>query len=402
MKKINQLLFIILVLLSSVFGVNQDGEKFRIIEEDGVPVSVNPDHPVPGKNSPRNIVFTEELTIGAADGDQNYLFSELIKYTVDDKGNVYVLDCRQYTVKKFDNSGKYMLSFGRRGPGPGEFLHPIEVKFLPNGRIVVFELESQKFSYFSREGHFISSKRFQGRMYPQYYGLSSGNFIATRIIYGDDKTTVITGLFNDNSKIAFSFYKKETGPYQGFNQSDPDARAKGIARILSKAAFRKETKIAIDQKENIYYAFTGKYEIKIYSPEAKLKKIIRTLLPLLPVEEKDREDFLKFGTQDITTWRSMDKGLKNKIKGLIKFPRKKPAFLEMVCMDNGYLMVIRDKEFYRNSLINIFDHDGRLIIEKRLPIFIKEGLCRKGRIYSIYEDEDGYQFIKRYRYKMQK
>jgi hypothetical protein len=381
--------------------VKQDREKFRIIEEDSVPVSVNPDHPVPVKTSPGNIAFTEDLTIGAADGDQNYIFSDSIKYTVDDKGNVYVLDCRQYTVKKFDNRGKYMLSFGRRGQGPGEFVHPVEVKFLPNGRIVVFELESQKFSCFSTEGHFIASKRFQGRIYPPYFGLSSGNFIATRIIYEDDKTTVITGLFNNNSKMLASFYKKETGPYQLINRSDPDERAKEIARILSKAAFRKETKIAIDQKENIYYAFTEKYEIKIYSPEAKLKKIIRTLLPLLPVEEKDREDFLKFGPQDITTWRSMDKGLKNKIKSLIKFPSKKPAFLEMLCMDNGYLMVIRDRETYRNSLINIFDHDGRLIIERRLAFVIKEGLCRKGRIYSIYEDEDGYKFIKRYRYKMQ-
>lgn len=401
MKKICQILFIILVLFLSVFSEKQHKSEFRLIEENGVPVAENPDHPVPAKNSPKNIVFTEDLRIGTADGDPNYIFSELIKYTVDDKQNVYVLDCRQFTVRKFNNSGKYMLSFGRRGQGPGEFVHPVEIRFLPDGRIVVFELESQRFSYFSKEGRFISSKRFQGHIYPPYYGLSTGSFIATRIVYEDVKTIVITGIFDYDSKMTTSFYKKEMPPYQQYNQRDIDARAKGIARMLSKAAFRKETEIAIDHEENIYYAFTGKYEIRIYSPQAKLKKVIRTRLPLLPVEEKDREDFLKFGTQDITTWRRMDKGLKKKIRSLIKFPDRKPAFLAIVPMDSGYLMVIRDGEFYRNSLIDIFDNTGRLIIEKRLSFHIKGGLCRKGKLYSIYEDEDGYQFIKRYSYKIQ-
>jgi len=63
-------------------------------------------------------------------------------------------------------------------------------------------------------------------------------------------------------------------------------------------------------------------------------------------------------------------------------------------------MVIRDGRFKQNSLIDIFDPQGRFIIEKRLTFSLKDSLCSRGKIYSIYEDEEGCLLIKDYSYRL--
>ena len=393
-------IFLLLIFLLFYGCGHQRGqEECRIIEEDGIPVAANSDHPLPKKDGPHDIIFTEDLTIGARGGDPHYIFSDLISYTVDDEGCIYVLDSRQQIVKKFDPQGRYLLSFGKRGQGPGEFVHPVAIRFIPKGQLVVFELESQKYSFFDKNGQFIGSNKFQSLMYPPYFGFSNGDFIATKVEYGNEKTLIIEGLFNSKSELLFSFYQRLRAPLKAYPRNDPNARAKRLAAMLSRNAFQPRTEIAVDKEENIYFAFTDKYEIKIYSVEAKLKTIIKTNLSRLPVEDRDRQDFLNFGPKDITTWRTMDKGLKNKIMSLIKFPEKKPAFIEIVPMENNYLMVIRDGWFRHNSLIDIFDPQGRFIIEKRLPFCLKDSLCSQAKLYSIYEDEEGYLLIKGYCYR---
>jgi len=51
------------------------------------------------------------------------------------------------------------------------------------------------------------------------------------------------------------------------------------------------------------------------------------------------------------------------------------------------------------TLIDIFDFEGRFIIEKRLSFCIKKGICKGGRLYTIYEDDDGNQYVKCYGYR---
>lgn len=66
----------------------------------------------------------------------------------------------------------------------------------------------------------------------------------------------------------------------------------------------------------------------------------------------------KNGPRDISTWSTMNEKMKQKIKNLIRFAATKPAFLEIIPMDNDFIMVLRDGEFGHNALINIFDSQG--------------------------------------------
>jgi len=402
MKKFILLLLILsflFLLTSSLKGIN---DEFRIVKENGIPVALNPAHPIPLKSSPKDITFTEDLTIGDVEGDPHYVFSEFISYTVDDEENIYVLDWRGKTVRKFDKKGRYLLSFGSEGQGPGEFTFPEEIRLLSNGHLMIFEGETQKFSCFTQEGKFVNGGRFVKLMSSPYFGFSSGNFIATNIQYESKRTVMITGLFDEKSELLASLHEREREPYKPWpSQDDVSARARRIAEAFSSIVFRPSVVLAVDLKENLYFAFTDKYEIKAYSSDGQLKKTLRTELPMLLVEKKDRDGYKNYWLpRDISTWSSMSKQFQNKIKSLIKFPDKKPAFLNIIPMDNNYLMVVRDRSFAQDSLIDIFDPSGRFIIEKKLNFNTNSGLCIGGKLYTIHEDEDGNQYVKRFSYTL--
>lgn len=381
-----------------------DQDEFRVLKKDRVLVALNPDHPVPAKNSPRDISFAEELTLGKVKGNPHYVFSEYISFTVDGKGNIYVLDLREKSVRKFDKKGNYQLTIGCEGQGPGEFTFPKEIRYLADGYIIVFEGETQKFSYFTVDGDFVKSGRFKNLLLAPYFGLSNGNFIATNVLRDSKKAALVTGVFDANSELIFALHEQELEPYKPWpRQDDVDARTKRLAEMWSKRAFRSETVTALDVDENIYFAFSENYEIKVYSSNGELKRVIKTELPFLPVEKKDRSRFMDdLLPRDISTWNTMSKQMQNKIKSLIKFPSKKPAFLSIIPMDKDFVMVVRDGNYGLDSLIDIFDSSGRFIIEKKLGFNIKEGICRGDKLYSLHEDEVGNQFVKRYSYKFLK
>lgn len=401
MRKLNLILYCFLILFS--LGFNAEKKEFRIIKENGVPVAVNPDFPIPAKNGPKDIVFREELVLGSTEGDPHTTFGEFISYTVDGQENIYILDRRAKTVRKFGPKGDYLLSFGKAGQGPGEFIDPEEIRLLPNGHLIIFEGESQKFSTFNLKGDFVKSGRFFKLMYSPYFGLSNGNFIATHVQYEPQKTVVITGLFSIKSELLSALHQRETKPLQPWPRNDPDARAKRLAETMSRTAFQRTAVVALDAKEAIYFAFSDKYEIKVYSTEAKLKRMIRTSLPLRPVTKRDQEDFLNIWVpRDISTWDTMNEKMKKKIKDLIRFEATKPAFLEIIPMDNDFIMVLRDGTLGQNALVNIFDSQGRFIIEKDLPFPLQNGLSKGKKLYTIFEDKDGYKFVKRYCFQFTK
>jgi hypothetical protein len=374
----------------------QAGDEFKTIEENGVTTAINPDHPIPVKDNPRDIFFTEELRIGSKEGDPNYIFGEFISYAVDDEGNVYVLDWREKTVKKYDRFGKFLLSFGGSGQGPGEFSSPSEMRYLPGGHLIVFEGENQKYTCFTKEGSLTRTGRFEKLMFPPYFCFASGNYIAMNVLRDQETTTHIIGIFDEKSELIKPLHqmqRRTDPPWPRGN--DPDSRARRFAETFSRIAFKPSLVMALNESEQIYFANTDRFEIKIARSDGRLIRIIKADLPFLPLRAKDRRAFLDYRLpKDISTWNTMEKNLQEKIKRMIEFPETKPAFLSLIPMDDNYLLVVREGEYRQDALIDIFDPEGRFIIEKRLAFNIRNGICKGGRLYTIYEDDDGYQFIK--------
>ena len=84
--------FLCAVLIDAV-GVCPAGTRLALFIPDG---QSKPDS-APAQI--KAVVFKEELSIGVAEGDENYMFGSSVVFNVDDRGNIFALDWDSKHVK---------------------------------------------------------------------------------------------------------------------------------------------------------------------------------------------------------------------------------------------------------------------------------------------------------------
>jgi hypothetical protein len=92
-----------------------------------------------------------ERDIGAETGPEEYTFGMIAGIALASGGSIYVLDAMAPNVRVYSPQGRHMLTFGRSGGGPGEFVRPLRIEVdsvvrvfdMPQNRITVFSLDGQ-------------------------------------------------------------------------------------------------------------------------------------------------------------------------------------------------------------------------------------------------------------------
>jgi len=100
------------------------------------------------------VSFREDLTIGVKEGDENYMFgSRFLYFNVDDDGNIYAVDWDKKKIQKYGPDGKYLLTIGRHGQGPGEFGNIWVPHFDKDRHLYVRDIVNHKVSFFDLNGN---------------------------------------------------------------------------------------------------------------------------------------------------------------------------------------------------------------------------------------------------------
>lgn len=107
------------------------------------------------KSSRQTFTFEKVYEIGMSVDDENYIFGSINDVEVDSWGNIYVLDGKMTRIVKFDRDGKFILRFGKKGQGPGEFGFP-ESMVLDSDRNI-YVLSSGKVLVFDENGKYLQS-----------------------------------------------------------------------------------------------------------------------------------------------------------------------------------------------------------------------------------------------------
>lgn len=368
--------------------------------EDGVVIS-NPKTP----ELNLRIVFTEELSIGEVEGDENYMFGQNIFFNTDEDGNFYVSDLATYRILKYNPDGKYLLSIGREGQGPGEFGSLSFIGFDKDKNIYTNDVVNNRISFFDKEGKYLRQIRMTER-YP-FVVFNSKNFIiANKRTISEEgnvqKLTHLYGLFDSEFNLVTELFKDEiemplpTGV-------DASSLGEYIAKVFSISAFRPQVITALADNDSIYLGYPDKYEINVYSPEGKLVKKINRDSDPIPVRNKDKESFVKIVSENLPAIITDD--IKEKAFQNIKYPKHKPAYQGLTLMENGWLAVIVDSVEDEYTLIDIFDQEGKYIAHFKTPVpaeGIWAGLLffKNGKAYSVVTEDD-YKFVKRYSIEIQ-
>jgi hypothetical protein len=359
-----------LVLFLSIFMMfvscraQKAGWKGTIEEENGITVVKNPDAPIYSEDM---FSMEEELAIGEAEGKEEYMFQRISTFAVNEAGDIYVLDYQAKHIKVFNKNGQYIKTFGRPGQGPGEFQIPRSLICTNQKEIVVGGIN--RMSYFTLAGEFVKSVPVVAAMITTVDIDSSGNILCYDIVM--DKGVYELKKFDPDFKYLFSY---GTSPLQTAAQ-----RAGG-----GRNPFFSLLRWDVINGDQIVcgYAVEG-YKIKIYDDSGNLIKRI----------EKDY-------TPLEVTQREVDERIANyrpEMKKNLDIPKYFPPFRWMISDDEGriYVWTYERAPDGEGFYYNIFDAEGKYIFKvlfKTRPHEIK-----KNKFYTIEEDEDGFQYVKRYR-----
>ncbi|MCK5036556.1 MAG: hypothetical protein KAS73_11730 [Candidatus Sabulitectum sp.] len=108
----------------------------------------------------RSLVIVD--SIGVELGDPDYVFGSIEATAHTAEGNILVLDRPACSVVEYTPEGDFVRRMGRSGSGPGEFLNPLAMNRLGDGRIAIFDINNGGlFTYFA-------SGEYQGKTDVQY------------------------------------------------------------------------------------------------------------------------------------------------------------------------------------------------------------------------------------------
>ncbi len=134
---------------------------------------------------------------------------------------------------------------------------------------------------------------------------------------------------------------------------------------------------------NIVYGYPKDYELQIINPEGEIiKKIFKDYDPV-EITEEEKEERTKDAPAGIT----------------FDFSKYHSAYYRLTLDDQGRIFVQtwKKKKGEEGNYHDVFDSEGRYMAK----IFLKATphVWKKGKLYTIEEDEEGYQSVKRYKVK---
>ena len=151
--KVGLTLFLIFTFLCCS---SQKAEWQGSIEEvDGVMVVKNPKEPMyEGK------LFTleEEFSIDTErDEIASFGLTDIMHFDVDSNGNIYCLNemSNEKFIVKFNKNSNFIISFGRKGQGPGDMNRPYHLELNHQEQIVVTDYLARKLLFFDNEGSYL-------------------------------------------------------------------------------------------------------------------------------------------------------------------------------------------------------------------------------------------------------
>ncbi len=287
-------------------------------------------------------------------GNENVIFGKISSLAQDREGNLYVADIKNYKVFKFSPDGKLLLSFGKKGEGPGDFKFRFYVAVSKQNQLVISEGYSI-ISYFDTEGKFLRKIDFRRS------GLLKR---VTDLRYIDDH------LF-----LGFS-WKKETGFFVLVSLK-PQLKILN-PNLLTESTLESYKGVTLGDKRvsaESFFASSGKYaavaenytyRVKVLDRQGTVIRTLRRKAERTRFSGKEREHLID---ELVLSDNSIPPGLK---KGLIKhlIPYEKVIIMGLAVSDK-HVFVERVKEDITGEdlpvPVDVFSIEGEFLGAVGLP-----------------------------------
>jgi sugar lactone lactonase YvrE len=193
--------------------------------------------------------------------DENVAFNLPSDVALDKDGNIYILDSGNHRIQKFGPDGQYLATIGRKGQGPGEFVYPESIDIDESGFIYVSDPNNQKIQVLTPEGK--ESRTI--RMIDEQPGVVRLAGPDRMVMAAGSRVMMFSGGEDEPKELpklvkildAQGTVQKEFGEARDYKNM-----------LLNRAANGIQT--ALDQKGNVYLAFSYQNRVEKYSPDGRL------------------------------------------------------------------------------------------------------------------------------------
>jgi hypothetical protein len=207
----------------------------------------------------------------------------------------------------------------------------------------------------------------------------------------------IVGLYDDKFQPLEVFHR-ENHEMKAPGGREEDSIAQSLAASMSDTAFKPAPHYLLAPNDEIFFGFSNAYEIKVYSPEGKLARMIRKDYDPAPVTARDKEQFENFQRAEFLRFLPAQiENAKKKALRLIRYPKYKPAYQDFTIADNGWVFVIVENRESGATVLDVFDADGHYMARTEAAVPAEMLRFKKGKAYAI-ATEDSYKSVKRFSY----
>lgn len=373
MKTKNKYSLVVSLLFLFSFAKAKDDQKptwkGKVETENGTNVVKNPKDPLYGEIK---LELKEDLSIGRED-DKNCMFYRVRGIAVDNQGNIYVADMSNFRVQKFDRDGKYLMTIGRKGQGPGEFEQPTKI-LIDEAKGNIYVQDQMRIKVFDKEGKYTTD--IIPKKYPFDFILAGNGFIAAKL----SSTTESGESARDFAKISSKGEILKT--YASFPFYFIIQGKLGTSKVIVFSGLEHDLFIAAVDDQTFLYGFSKEYDLNVIDSEGNPAFKIR----------KD-EPYHNFPSRVSSRLR------KNKF--FYKIPPHMSFFYSILTDSEKRIYVQTNKTEHEPEVkgeVDIFSRDGYYLYRTIIPHGTY--VIKNGYLYVHVVDEDkAMEYVKRYRIK---
>ncbi len=369
--------------------------------------------------------LVEELSIGVADGAEEYMLGDVADIALGRDGMMYVLDRQVPAIRQYDNQGKYIRTIGRSGAGPGEYRSASGLATMRDGRLLLWDTANWRINVYSADGaaqtQWLTPSGSSGSSSAQFSRAllvdTAGIVVTRKTIFSRDfnnRPTVWVRFRPDGSLI--DTIKAPAAP----RESPTISVTRANSSMSVPLPFSPRRVVIMSPLGYMVAGFPDRYAFEIHEPGKAVVSVRRDVKPE-PVSRAEASEARREieermrGTDPTWSWNGPD------------IPDTKPLYSDIHVGLDGRIWVALvpeggprigntsmgigignpggarrpppspEREPSKPALYDVFEPDGRYLGQVQVPARVSSVVQRGDQVWAVAFDGEDVPRIKRYR-----
>ena len=352
-------------------------------------------------DNPTSLRFELDLDLGTDEKSDHFLFSADTVFSVQDSGQIAILDVGNKRVLLFSEKGEFLFRMGRNGEGPGEFTNPSEIANDDQGNLYIFDAQALKIIVFDAQGTFIKNIRLPqgtvGLLQPNI--LPNGNIVLSTVQLDKNQQQVYClSLFNPQMELIRQLDTRSQPPLD-WSQSDSSAfwvtflkdHLEGIGKGFPLSAANGQGFVTVQTN-----SYSGSILDQAGSELGHFSRPIRPLMMSDEMRQKLCEEIYQKVAASGSVAQFIPHGVFLRAMATADLPPTVNPIAHLFSTNSGFGVLVNYDSVKQQGQVELFDQKGQFLQGGTFRGLASAVKWSQNKWYTMGENEDGIQVLHRY------